>query len=855
MKRILFAISFIFSTFILSNLKAEDNIIPIRFSPDLKITIDGKNNEWPKTIPFSIESFTQVREGNWPGLDAFGVKVWMLFDKENIYLFSRFTSQTPMENPYTLSNINKGDCLELFLGFHKKRKISYSDRDFHIGIALSSGKPKTWIWNLSKELKGETIVFAKIQNGYTLEARIPLSNLDITEVKEGDLLWIDFAVNKQLDKKEKPIRMVWSGNTGGERNPSVWGNSFITGKEELFLKPYILMPSGFTVGRDHRIYIYYKGLPWKGIVKFTKELMFETDSEGGITIGYDPNTMQKLSVTIDYTEYSRKLERFSEEGYSLKSVPPKNIKVNQLGYLPGEKKEFILTDNEEILSLKEFSILSEDGSSVYKGKLTGPFVDSATGDTNYYGDFSSFTKTGKYQITVTDFEPSYTFEISPNIMKSLFYTTMRSYYLQRCGIKIDDRISKVQYGPCHLDDGYLRENKSRHIDTTGGWHDAGDYGKYIPSAGSTLANLLLLYEMFPSKFKKFKLDIPESENSIPDILDELKYELDWMLKMQDKNGGVYHKVNTYDFPGPIPPQDDKDIRLIYEIGTPDTAIFAGTMAMASRVYKAIDQKYSATLREAALKATSFLIKNKGQTFWPMNDKTGAYQTGDVKDELFWAFSEVYRITEDKKYYKLAMENQPRFLDFNPIGWDDFSGLAILALLKSSGTPREIKTKLLSIVKQQAEWRLSIVKKSTYKVALAPAEYKWASNKNALAYGVNFIIAYQFVTNKEFIEAARNQIDYVLGVNTLSKSFVTMVGTDYPKNPHHRILQSTSILVPGLLVGGPNSNAEDGQYPQSLGARGYVDKIEAFSCNEYAIDYNAPLVFLAGYFMKEGNKKE
>ncbi len=112
------------------------------------------------------------------------------------------------------------------------------------------------------------------------------------------------------------------------------------------------------------------------------------------------------------------------------------------------------------------------------------------------------------------------------------------------------------------------------------------------------------------------------------------------------------------------------------------------------------------------------------------------------------------------------------------------------------------------------------------------------------------MAYQFISNKALIEAARYQINYILGVNTLSKSFVTTIGTDYPRNPHHRILQSTSVLVPGLLVGGPNSNAEDGQYPQSLGARGYVDKIEAFSCNEYAIDYNAPLVFLAGYFMKD-----
>ncbi len=841
------------SAFCASALFSEDSQFPVYYQPDIKVKIDGNNADWPKTVPFIMESYTQIRSGKWRNAGESGYKVWAFFDKENLYLYSVVTDSTPCLNPYQGSNINQGDCLEVYLGFHKKKKINMTSQDHHFGIALTPGQAKTWIWDLNKELTGQETAVIKNDSGCILEAKIPLKNFGPVEIKDGDPVWIDFAGDDWNGTKDKVTGLVWSGNNPAiEVNPSFWKKAVISADPKVFLGTFILMPEGFSTARYHRIYVMFNGLPWQGEIKMGED-KYQTDTEGGISLEYDPNTMSEMNLTVNYVAINKKLEKSRESSAGINLTPVKNIKVNQLGYLPKDKKIFVLTDNEENLSSKDFTVMTTDGKVAFKGTLTDPSIDFSTSDTNYYGDFTALTNTGKYIIKIADFEDSYPFEINDDILKRLFYTTTRSYYLQRCGIDINDTISKIVHPACHLKDGYLHENPDQYVNTTGGWHDAGDYGKYMATAGVTTAELLMLYEISPDTFKNFSLDIPESGNGIPDLINEVKYELDWMLKMQDKDGGVYHKVNTKDFPGNIPPQNDNGLRLIYEKGTADTAIYAGSMAVAYRVFAKIDPKYAEVLKKASLNAINFLIKHKSETLWPMNDKTGAYLTGNVNDEIYWAFAETYRMTGNDKYLKTSLQYTPRFLEYSPISWDDLSSLAIYALLKADKTPKTLKTKLLALVKSSCEWTMKNYRKNGYKVFLGGSEYKWASNKTDLAFAMNLILANQFLPNKEYIDAARSQLNYILGVNTLSKCFITEIGSNGVKYPHHRIVQSLFVPVPGLLVGGPNSSAEDGTYPSGLGAKGYFDSFVSFSCNEYAIDYNAPLVFVTGYFMIQDNK--
>ncbi|MCL6591408.1 MAG: glycoside hydrolase family 9 protein [Firmicutes bacterium] len=534
-------------------------------------------------------------------------------------------------------------------------------------------------------------------------------------------------------------------------------------------------------------------------------------------------------------------------------LPVRKIKVNQAGYLPSEKKIFLYTRNVENLAGTGFKVIRASDGKVFKGRLGQAVLDQDSGDRNYHGDFSFLTQPGRYTIKINSDE-SHSFEITGCKYHDLLYLSMRSYYLQRCGVGIDDKISGVSHAPCHLKDSYPYDDASgKQIDTTGGWHDAGDYGKYIPSAAVTVAQLLLMYELGPRIFDAFSLDIPKTKGSehLSDFLTELKYELDWMLKMQDtQDGGVYYKVASHDFPSfDIAPEDDVEIRYYFSKGTAVTANFAGVTAMAARVFEEADSKYAEKLRKASIQAGEFLLNTNGKVIEPSYGVTGAYLTTSVKDDLCWAYAELYRLTGKKDYWEMVLQNLEN--NFDPvIDWNNFTFLAINTLLACPETPVELREKWLLTLTQWVEKIRARIAGNGYHVALTWEEYTWSSTKRALGYGVSLILAQKFLGG-DFNDEIKSQLDYILGVNPLSKVYITKVGTDFVRYPHHRLAESKGALVPGLLVGGPNNRAEDGLYFRDLGPRGYVDLAAACSCNEPAIDYNAPLVFVAGYlWMRE-----
>lgn len=534
------------------------------------------------------------------------------------------------------------------------------------------------------------------------------------------------------------------------------------------------------------------------------------------------------------------------------TFPINPVKVNQWGFNTYESKGCIVTDNQGRLHQKEFQVIDPLSEViVFRGELKGPVHDFNTGDLNYFGDFSGLSQSGHYQVVLPGYGESYVFEIGAEVLARLFYHTMHSYYLQRCGLAIDDLDSGVSHGPCHLRDGYLKGQPGQFLDVGGGWHDAGDYGKYLPTAGVTVAQLLLAYELMPEASRNLSLDIPESGGKFADILSEIRYELDWMLKMQAEDGGVFHKVNSENFPGMISPDDDQTARIIYEKGTAATAIFTGAMALAARIYRNVDPGYGRTLRQAAIKGARFLSGQKNEILWPTDGNTGAYRTASVTNEQYWAYAELFRLTGESVYLDASAQYEMPSPEIAPIGWENPGTLGVYALLNSPGLSEARREKLRGSLLKTAERLERHILTNGYRTALRTSEFGWASNKNALAQGVTLILAYQFQAREEYRMAARYQLDYVLGVNSLSKSFITQLGTDYVRYPHHRLVQAIGKPIPGLLVGGPNDRAEDGMYPKGLGARGYVDLPDAYACNEYAIDYNAPLVFLAAYFSANG----
>ena len=281
--------------------------------------------------------------------------------------------------------------------------------------------------------------------------------------------------------------------------------------------------------------------------------------------------------------------------------PP--IVTNQIGYRTNSLKTAVFDGASEE---RTFDVVNADtGAVVYTGKLSAESNCAFSGETNRTGDFSAVTTPGSYYITCGNLEQSYTFQIADDVYHSALDDSVRMLYLQRCGSAVED--DTFGHKACHNTLATIYGTNEK-IDVSGGWHDAGDYGKYVVTGAKTVADLLYAYQTAPQLFQD-DTGIPESGNGVPDILDEARYEIEWMLKMQDRSGGVHHKVTCAAFPGDVMPEEETDELIVTPISTTATADFCGTMALAYEFYQEIDADFAKQCLNAGEKAWNFLAEN------------------------------------------------------------------------------------------------------------------------------------------------------------------------------------------------------------------------------------------------------
>ncbi len=536
------------------------------------------------------------------------------------------------------------------------------------------------------------------------------------------------------------------------------------------------------------------------------------------------------------------------------------IKINQIGYELHEDKKFFVNSSEQ--KLDKFQVLNCDNQVVYEGELSGPCTDSDTGDTVYKGDFSDLEQRGNFCIVVSDFK-SQQFEIEENIYSEIRDALLKAMYYQRCGIELTEEYASYwQHGSCHEDDAYLYEEPKVHIDTTGGWHDAGDYGKYVVPAAKTVADLLLAYQFFPKAFSD-DLGIPESGNGIPDLLDEVRVALNWMFKMQHKDGAVYHKVTSKNFIGMEMPENSDVKRFILPISSTATADFAAVMARAARVYQSFDQDFARKALQGAENAGNWLLENPELKEFknPSDVKTGEYGDGDDTDERFWATAELFRSTGDEKYHQVIKEKYNQQFSKTAIDWQHVGGYGTITylLLEKSRRDEEIYHHLEDEFDQGVKEFLNRADQNGYGITLG--NYIWGSNGVLMDQALILIMA--DIINEEdqnkYINIAQNNFNYLLGTNALDQCFVTGFGSNPIKNPHHRPSSADGIEkpVPGLVSGGPNQNLQDETLRQAVSpdtppARAFVDAEGSHSANEITTYWNSPAVFTAAYFSSQEN---
>lgn len=542
-----------------------------------------------------------------------------------------------------------------------------------------------------------------------------------------------------------------------------------------------------------------------------------------------------------------------------------SIVINQVGYYPGRTKSAFLINLNNPTTNQVKILDAKTRKTVFVTQLGQPLKDSASQDLIQTIDFTDFNQEGSYYLKLGNLE-SYVFPIGRKIYQDAFTKLLRSYYLQRCGIAINDPVTGLNHPPCHLSDGIIAHQDNFHqagesLSATGGWHDAGDFGKYVGPTAVTVGRLLSLYEQYPSLFSDRQLTIPESGNGRPDLLDEVKVGLDWMLKMQRRDGAVYRKLSGKNWPGEIMPNEDTQPRLVYGISTPETGKFAGAMAMAARVYAPIDSGLAQNYLQAARKAWDFLQRQPSMKVdWFEGDDSGSgkYLASEWdpeeslktdQDDRLWAAAELLITTGEDTFEQYLSQNVPT-LDYTLFEWKDPSPLGMSNYLMRTGgkgsedLKQQIKQKLIG----RADALLQKVNRSGYRLAID--KFVWASNKMVAEEGITLFYAYQLTGNKDYLRAASDQVDYLLGRNHFNLSFVSGVGTNAVRHVHHRIARAKRVVIPGLLVGGPNTDAQDDIAPKSLGPLSYVDDERSYATNEYAIDYNASLIGLMGMLMGE-----
>ncbi|NJB70342.1 endoglucanase [Saonia flava] len=536
------------------------------------------------------------------------------------------------------------------------------------------------------------------------------------------------------------------------------------------------------------------------------------------------------------------------------------IRLNQIGYYPNAHKIATIVNAEEGI----FLVVKDSIDVVFTGALSENKNWELAGEHLRTADFSEIMKEGNYNIYVPGKGYSYPFEIKPNIYKEAFLGSIKGLYYQRAGMALEEKYAGKWHRPAgHPDDSVLYHRSSKIsreiVNSPKGWYDAGDYNKYIVNATFPLGQFFLLHQQYPDIVKDGALNIPESNNGVSDYLDELKYEMDWALTMQDDDGGLYHKLTTLNFEGMVMPHLATAQRYIVGKGTAATLDFAGCAAQAYRVFDAIDKAYAHKCLEAAKMAYAWAQDNPNVAFVnPPDVSTGQYGDRDFKDEFFWANAELFISTQDQKYLN-NLDDATSF-KFRPgDNWTAFMRYTgVFSLLDNKEIiPESLYNNLRTGVLRLADELVARGNNTDYFQPID--DFQWGSNSDVLNAALIMAQGYRLEPKPEYLKGVQQATDYIFGNNANGYSYLTGFGDKTPMFIHHRQSAGDDVEepVPGLLSGGPNSRLQDASsgtiYPENPSPmKSWVDQEPSYASNEICLNWNSPLTYVLGFLERESN---
>jgi endoglucanase len=543
-----------------------------------------------------------------------------------------------------------------------------------------------------------------------------------------------------------------------------------------------------------------------------------------------------------------------------------DIKVNTVGYLPSRAKFATVPADGAQGSFVIRDLAT--GQIAYAGALSENPVDVPdTGETVRLADFTALSAPGSYVAEVAGFATSPQFEIATSAYDEVLRVSLLGLYGQRCGaaVSIDYGGDTFTHGACHPTDGAFDPafiaGTSGTKDATGGWHDAGDYGKYTVNGAFSVAFLLKAWEDFGEPLRRID-HLSGGGGALPPILAEAKYQLDWLLRMQQADGSVLHLVCPKSYPSDtVSPDDDRAPRYFLQASTSATAYFTAALAAATRVFRACDPAYSDQLLAAAQFAESWLDANTdaisaadGRSNSPYV-AGGPYNVGLDGDAAArdWAKLELWRTTGDGDLPTIEskLEGMTVAGSWDWAGAENFAVFDYAASDSPTRSTQTVATVQAAIV-GAADVLASRAQNHGYGRGLAANDYNWGSNGMVARSVMNLWAAYRITTGSKYLDAATLQVDYLLGRNPFGRSFLTGVGFAPPTNPHHRPSNADNLLVPwpGLLVGGAHKDSGDPKAKTDSEVpvgKFWFDVTGDYYVNEIAINWNAALIYaLAGF---------
>ncbi len=582
------------------------------------------------------------------------------------------------------------------------------------------------------------------------------------------------------------------------------------------------------------------------------------------------------------------------------------VLTNQVGYFKNMAKKATLlsTDTKPV----KFDVKDASGKSVYSGESEVFGFDKDSEDTVHILDFSDLLDAGTYTIECENGAVSRAFSVGVGeTYSAMLYDSLNYFYQNRSGIAIESKYitsgdkEKLARAAGHSSDiatieqtwGYTGSSGTQ--DVTGGWYDAGDHGKYVVNGGISLWLMQNEYERAVKMgtedvYADGTMNIPENNNGYPDLLDEARYEMEWMLKMIVKDGDckgmAYHKVHDIKWTAlATAPADDDEERILKPPTTAATLNLAACGAQSYRLWKDIDPDFAEECLNAAKEAYE-AAKAHPAMYAPLDESVGGgpYGDDDVTDEMYWAACELYAATGDDAYNKAIQGGSlaysiPTDLSggeargvVGSFDWGHTAALGTLTLALHTDllSDKEAST-LEDNITAAANYYLGLESQQGYGLPYAQSQISYADSDTGYIWGSNSIVAdnaiilayaYDLNGNADYLNGVVGAMDYLLGRNAMDYSYVTGYGTHSVQYPHHRwwsnLLSDAFPKAPcGVLVGGPNSGMEDPWVRGSGWKKGqiapqkcYLDHIEAWSVNECTINWNTPLAWLTSYLCEQ-----